>query len=118
MDSVWIAVIGAVSAIIVAILANVVPSYIQKRRGEDGDKASAADMLSGAAARMVERWEARVIELEHRVEELEGRVRHLEEENHLLYDGAQRLEGQVRSLGQVPVWKVPQLYIDTAKGGP
>ena len=107
MDSVWISVIVPLA---IALIVNAAGLLLYRsQRGKN--KADAADLLTGSALDMVKRWETRVKELEAQVEEqgkeiheLERRVRVLENENERLRDGAERLEGQVVSLGHVPVW--------------
>lgn len=101
----WIPLIAAVA---VALVANGA-GYLLLRSQRGTNRANAADKLTGAAGRMVERWEARVQELETKVDELEKRVNILEGENHTLRQGAKRLQGQVESLGQPPVWRLQDI---------
>jgi len=101
-------IVPAITAIIVAILASVVPQLIQKWRSpeeEEKDRATAAGVISEASIRMVERWQARVetletkvqkyaekveiqaveiAQLKARVTEQEQRIDELEKENHSL----------------------------------
>ena len=101
-------IVPAITAIIVAILASVVPQLIVRWRSpeeEEKDRATAAGVISETSIRMVRRWEERVEKLEalvkgqaqqikeleakteqqeHRIKELESEVDRLEREAHSL----------------------------------
>lgn len=98
----------AVAAIVVAILANGVGWWIARSQRQKLD-ADAADVLTGSALRMVERWERRVSQLEKEIGRLERKVRLLTEATEALCKGAARLEGQIVAMGHEPVWRLDTL---------
>ena len=95
-----------VVAIIVAIIASG-GGYLLFRSQRRSNQANASSKLTGAAMDMVERWQVRIEKLEVKVEYLSDRIKVLEEENYRLRQGIGRLEGQLMSLGQIPIWKPP-----------
>ena len=107
--------IPAIVAVVVALFANGAGWFLWRARRAKID-VDAAEVLTGAALEMVQRWEKRVIaletsrnEMEEEIKQLKARVRVLEDENHILRTGAGRLEGQVVSLGHTPVWRLSHL---------
>ena len=100
--------VPTVAAILVALIANGA-GFILLRSQRNKTNADAADVLTGSALKMVQRWEARVRVLEERVDVLEKRVKTLEEENEELTRGARRLEGQLDSMDIEPVWRLRNL---------
>ena len=78
MDINWLSlIVPALMAIIVAVLANVIPQWIQKWRSpeeEEKDRATAAGVISEASIRMVQQWQARVETLETKVQKYAEKV--------------------------------------------
>ena len=118
MNDIASIILPIVAAIIVSVLANAGALLLwRSQRGKN--KAEAADVLTGTALRIVENMEARMREMEEQVAEqeveivsqgkeikvLKLRVQVLENENHDLLRGAERVIGQIVSLGQEPVWR-------------
>ena len=118
MNDFWSIAVPIISAIIVAALANG-GAILYWRTRRDKTKAEAADVLTGTALRIVKNMEARMRKMESKVSEqdaeitsqgeeikrLKLRVRCLENENHSLRQGAERVIGQVVSLGLEPEWR-------------
>lgn len=94
--------------ILLTIIINLASVYLARSQREK-NKSDAASSITGSAVTLVQRWEKRVQELEAKVDELEERVDVLEKENRCLRIGAERLEGQVVSLGHRPVFSLREL---------
>jgi len=109
----WVPV---VAGIVVALIAGVATGsgwfLIRSQRGLNRADASshltgaAMDMVNGANAR-TERWQVRLEKCELRLDINTDRIKGLESENYVLRQGIGRLEGQLMSVGLVPVWKPP-----------
>ena len=85
-------------------------ALIQKRKIDD---ATFADKITETAKKWLAQYEQKVSNLESRlaiqqeeIESLQERVSAQEKEIRLLRDGAMRLQGQVISLGQKPVFEL------------
>lgn len=111
-NQVAVAIISAVVAFLSAFLINGVGWFLLRSEREKTD-AEAADMLTGAALRIVTALEAKVEKLEGTVEKLEGELqiqrgalRTMTELNVELLRGTYVLTEQIVASGEEPCWTV------------
>lgn len=74
-------------------------------KGRSLAKASAAESLSNAASKLVERYEERLEHVEIKLKEQEEEIDKLKKENEDFVRGVQALCNQIRGLGHKPVWE-------------
>ena len=112
----------ALAAIVGSLLIAIGGAYAARlQRGKH--RADAATSLTGSALELATRYEReadelrqQVQELKKRVVDLENRLDAIEKENLLLRWGAERLQGQVVSMGHRPVWCVEELPVKHEAG--
>ena len=109
---------AALAGLLAALLANGAGFLLLKSQRKK-NQADAAGAVTDAAVTMMEEYRAELRalkdenkELKIRVDKLERRFKILEEEAEVVCTGARKLEAQVVSLGQVPVFNVPELYVE------
>jgi hypothetical protein len=117
-NQVTVAIISAVVGLITAFLINGVGWFLLRSQREKTD-AEAADVLTGAALRIVQALEGKVEKLEGIVENLErqleiqrGALRTMTELNVELLRGTYVLSEQIVNLGEEPCWTVVKLAGD------
>lgn len=104
---------GSIAAIVVAVIA-LVPSLLLYARERRKTEAESTDIVTGAAIDLVKQLKIENSELRAHVTNLETDVNRLKTDIaqlracvEELRRGAKRLQGQIESMGQPPVWTVP-----------
>jgi uncharacterized protein YlxW (UPF0749 family) len=86
---------------------------LRKARAEaDKEEADASQKITNSALSLVEPLKARIADLEEEVRALRLEVGKLRHEQTDLICGADQLIGQLKALGETPVWKRPTSSVD------
>lgn len=117
-NQVAVAIISAVVGLVTAFLINGVGWFLLRSQRDKTD-AEAADVLTGAALKIVTKLQEQVAKLEGHVEKLErelelqkGALKTMTELNVELLRGTYVLSEQIVNLGEEPCWTVIKLAAD------